>query len=634
MAVVAKKLTLNGIVDTKKEGEDAHTLKNLRQRITRTNGVTSEIFLSKATLDPSCINDSVIGAIIKIIAEQRNCTSVILRNNAIQAPKHQMAILQAICQNPNLTNLQLYGINNVSVTVLNEIVKLALVCLTLFNSLQSQTSELEASTMALLNRCKTLKSLVVVGTTISDVALDFLTQFPLHQIVLDKVRISAQGVQRLSGMPLRSLSISLDSNGVQFNTVEVKGIQDTLLQSKTLESVQFIRPKICSGSSFAPLLWEACEKNRRSNLSSSKISYFIEQGLQVVQPFVHCHPEAAAAYTATMGLSYDRKEDSELRKFAAEYGCSPNDFVGNGGYAGFAGLTDDDDCVRNTFLNRMIAGEGDNTAKTLQLLSVFKDMINVREYDWEWKTLLIVSAKVYSADVIFLKILELFGSYVDVDARDKDGRTALHYLCAYGKKDLIEKLLKYNPDIDAQDFQGKTPLDYSEMSQLEVEQILDSINIAPTRDAYARMNHVFSHLGHLGQVSSGFSGTYPKGTEANPTDPLTTLANFDKLVPPSSDDEHVKQFHRQRDAIRKLFAGQSVIERCMDQKKATAEYLVVRRAKRNPISKSLTEVTPLAGRPADIILSFMYHPLRSLNGFYETAPPMSVGEKAKNSVFF
>jgi len=194
------------------------------------------------------------------------------------------------------------------------------------------------------------------------------------------------------------------------------------------------------------------------------------------------------------------------------------------------------------------------------------------------------------------KILELFGSVIDVNARDINGCSALHYLCAYGKLSLVKLLLRHNADVSLEDNQRRTPLDYTAMTQSEVEKILLSINISPERDANVTMSDLRSYLYNVYEnYEADFSvldDVFGPLSHYNYS-VLATLSNFEKLKPCSSDEAEIKRFNEQQETIRKYFAGESVIQRCMFQKELVAKFLIsfnVQKSKETPISFAELEV--------------------------------------------
>ena len=53
----------------------------------------------------------------------------------------------------------------------------------------------------------------------------------------------------------------------------------------------------------------------------------------------------------------------------------------------------------------------------------------------------------------------LIAKGADVNAKDKDGGTPLHYAAKYGRKETVELLIAKGADLNAKDDDGKTPLD-------------------------------------------------------------------------------------------------------------------------------------------------------------------------------
>ncbi|MDR2977965.1 MAG: ankyrin repeat domain-containing protein [Rickettsiales bacterium] len=55
----------------------------------------------------------------------------------------------------------------------------------------------------------------------------------------------------------------------------------------------------------------------------------------------------------------------------------------------------------------------------------------------------------------------LIGEHADINAKDSQGRTALHYAAYFNDTDMVELLLRAGADIDAQDNLGRTALHYA-----------------------------------------------------------------------------------------------------------------------------------------------------------------------------
>ena len=53
----------------------------------------------------------------------------------------------------------------------------------------------------------------------------------------------------------------------------------------------------------------------------------------------------------------------------------------------------------------------------------------------------------------------LLDAGVDINARDQNGSTPLHWAARYGQKQVVELLINKGADVDAKDNSGSTPLD-------------------------------------------------------------------------------------------------------------------------------------------------------------------------------
>ena len=54
---------------------------------------------------------------------------------------------------------------------------------------------------------------------------------------------------------------------------------------------------------------------------------------------------------------------------------------------------------------------------------------------------------------------------IDLNARDEDGKTAFHFACRYGRKDVVEMMVNnadfFKIDLKAKDKDGKTGFQYA-----------------------------------------------------------------------------------------------------------------------------------------------------------------------------
>lgn len=168
--------------------------------------------------------------------------------------------------------------------------------------------------------------------------------------------------------------------------------------------------------------------------------------------------------------AFQEKSGSELRQVLDQLGYIPNSYL--------------EFHEENPELNCKIACE--MVKEAAQIIEAYYDAIDPNLIDYEGKTALIISAKVYSADKVLKTILKYLRNKIeDINAKDNSGCTALHYVCAYGKTDLALLLLEHGADINAEDKQRRTPLDYANMNNIEVTTILRSIHIDSVRDVNA-----------------------------------------------------------------------------------------------------------------------------------------------------
>lgn len=141
--------------------------------------------------------------------------------------------------------------------------------------------------------------------------------------------------------------------------------------------------------------------------------------------------------------------------------------------------------AENPTINNYIANEFNE--EVVHIIEAFSDILDPNRCDWQGKNALVTAAKVHSADKVLLAILKL-KKIRDVNFGDNKERTALHYVCAYGKIELAVPLLNAGANIFAKDYKGRTALDYAKMTEAQLKQMLASIEIEPTRDIRAKHN--------------------------------------------------------------------------------------------------------------------------------------------------
>jgi len=63
---------------------------------------------------------------------------------------------------------------------------------------------------------------------------------------------------------------------------------------------------------------------------------------------------------------------------------------------------------------------------------------------------------------------------VNVNDKDAEGKTPLHYAAAYGNKELVQFLIDQGADVKAKDSRGRTPMSVaSQMGNTLAEEVLD-----------------------------------------------------------------------------------------------------------------------------------------------------------------
>ena len=94
-----------------------------------------------------------------------------------------------------------------------------------------------------------------------------------------------------------------------------------------------------------------------------------------------------------------------------------------------------------------------NDMKTAQIFVNYPKAINFREPRFSMMPLMWA---MIHGDTNIVKLL--LSKTTDVDTKDKDGWTALHYAVIHGRKDCVRTLVTHKANINAQDNDGKTPL--------------------------------------------------------------------------------------------------------------------------------------------------------------------------------
>ena len=542
--------------DTKIE-QDRPRFKDLTLRIKRTNLISSQIFISKKTLPPTMVTDKVVEEIVQILNSDPTITSLILNSSAILSPKHQLAILRAACSHGHLSNLALCGIHikDIPLEILHALLKLPLSSLILYNY-QISNLELDDSVVRLISQNRTLKFLGIVDLKLTDAAIKMIINTPsLERICLEETHISATGQLILvEEGKFRSIDIFDDAEA----SLEMPNdLQQALFQSNTLE---WFASSHLTPDFFRTALQDSFLINRRTNLSPTKVTYIHDHGLNIYTSR-HVHPDLSERIANNINTG----SIEETRTLIETCGYSLNCFtLDHGNYD------------RNPLVNNLIANES-HSDFIIQLLRKLKEFINPNEFDYEWKNALIIAAKVYSADTIFLELLKIYGKTIDINARDIAGRTALHYICAYRRDKLLAILLnpKFSADISAEDFQGRTLLDYCNLTQTEVEEILCSININPKRDTHSTANrlidmiHGFNENFNLRSVISGeeysnCNSSVISYEELNQMDAtLSNLKKLKKLHLTSVDSATWEKLNKEYEEMEKRFAGKSLISTIM-----------------------------------------------------------------------
>lgn len=153
-------------------------------------------------------------------------------------------------------------------------------------------------------------------------------------------------------------------------------------------------------------------------------------------------------------------------------------------------------CVNNPYLNDLIANETGVLVMVHNFIKGFNKEINTEMVDWEGKTALITAAKIWSMHEVIGLLLSHCNdkihsqNKINIDAQDNEGRTALHYVIAYGDFESTKLLLQNKASLKITDKFGRTPLNYLDLDPNELSSILKSASIEPNRDFNAEVSHL------------------------------------------------------------------------------------------------------------------------------------------------
>lgn len=145
---------------------------------------------------------------------------------------------------------------------------------------------------------------------------------------------------------------------------------------------------------------------------------------------------------------------------------------------------------KNTPLHLALGIENIQFANALLLACA--DLMNPNIQDSQGKSAFLLAVKMGNSAVVetFLMLASenRFNPPLDINLRDNQGRTALHYACAIGRPDLVQKLLKQGANPNIPDHSGKKPIEMASCSEEEILEIFNSVGINAQRDQLAPLN--------------------------------------------------------------------------------------------------------------------------------------------------
>lgn len=144
-----------------------------------------------------------------------------------------------------------------------------------------------------------------------------------------------------------------------------------------------------------------------------------------------------------------------------------------------------------TIIHQAAANEGvEHFEKIVDLVQEYsKKPFDFTICDKEGKTPLLIASKVRSLPMI-KKLLSL-NTDVGINIADKDGRTPIMFVAALGMTSAVRLLMKKGADLLAKDKLDRGISWYEKASKDEVEKILKSIDIEPSRDVDASHNWLY-----------------------------------------------------------------------------------------------------------------------------------------------
>ena len=536
------------------------TQTDLKARIQRSNSISSVIWVGKKVLPPELVNKQIIEQIASILKTDPSIKSLKLSSSSIKSPADQAVILDAACYAANLKHVELYNIDfdNIPNTIMERLYKLPLTSITIFNEDLCPSDQVLVNIIEQIAQNKSISVLELHGLSLTNIVVQKMipVTYQLKRMVLENTKVSSKSIALL--ISKSSLEeIYVNESGSEPQTADIPNeISTAILQSKTL---MYFQLPFVLGNPFAlddnHIIKKSLDEKRTTQYDRNKIAY-IQHGDLALFNNMHMHPDLAVIFNAV-----NKKDSSEMLALMQSTGFSLTACRSSSYY------------VRNPYLHELVANELYQKF-LVQLIHGASNAINPHEFDYEGKDLLILAAKTYSADEVFLTVLKTYKNMLNIQARDDKGCTAIHYLCAYGKFDLLKELFSLmKNNIELRNFQGKTPLDYCNLSQKEAEEILESIDINPKRDANVCQNNL---LGALKYFDKKFEVRMQNGLWGFANESVATLESFNQLrerVLALTNSEERKETSQYFEVLATHFAGKSVIDKIMESKAVAKKVL-------------------------------------------------------------
>jgi len=479
-------------------------------------------------------NDNLMGTLISFL-EEHNGFDTLNINGYDLIPEHRKRIAALILTKPNLRHLSLSSWE-MDEAFLKLIIQRPLRSLGLY-----QCGPL-ASMSPIIAGSNTLEDFSVSFSSFSDIDIANIKRIKtLKKFYCSCNQFSVKSLMEL----IRSNQLEdlrFDEMSTNITADDIKAVQEILRENVRLTYLSV---------------------NYKNATNSGRIDFIHDKRPAAKRPKIKIYsimdtscPEIQTAIDNAFAM----QSGKQLRLSLLELGYNPNTYV-------------DIYYKRNEInpvLNCEIANEQHYIA--IKIIEAFPEL-DPNMTDWEGKNALHIACKSYTADKVVLSLIQHHLHKLDLNARDNRGCTPLHYLCAYGKLELVKKLIQLGSKVDIKDRLGRTPLDYAKFSKTEVEQLLDSIAICPFRDTKARWS---GKEFVLPNSYVDFIIPYSPSQMSHVCCLRNVQASFAYITSEGFKETYPNQKAQEQKSLGELAAtlsGKSVIEECMENHAKVHTYL-------------------------------------------------------------